>query len=181
MNTTTLVRGLTLAFAFTLTGCGLSKNTKVAETEVERFHQRWNAAEFQAVYDDAHMNFRSAQPAAAMIESMQSVKKHYGNLQTSARRSWGFNSNAGVTDVKLSYDSAFEHGAGVENFVFRMTGEKALLVSYDIMTPETAAKKDAEKKEAADAKRKAEEEERKAASDARQAERDAKNAARKKP
>ena len=168
-----IAKGLALVLVLGVAGCGLAKNTKVAEAEVDRFHQRWNAGEFQAVYDEAHMEFRKAQPAEAMINTMQAVKKNYGNLKSSTRRSWGFNSNGGVTDVRLSYDSAFDHGAAVEAFLFRMTGDRALLVGYDIMTPETAAKQEAEKKEAGDAKRKAE-------ADKRQAERDARKAEKKK-
>lgn len=181
MKTTTIATRLALALALELAGCGVAKNTKVAEAEVDRFHQRWNAAEFQAVYDEAHMQFRAAQSAEAMITTMQAVKKNYGNLKSSTKRSWGFNSNEGVTDIKLSYDSAFDHGAAVEAFLFRITGEKALLVSYDIMTPETAARQEAEKKEATEAKRKAEEAQRKAARDAKQAERDARKADKTKP
>ena len=173
MKITRIAKGLALALMLGLAGCGLAKNTKVAEAEVDRFHQRWNAGEFQAVYDEAHMNFRNAQPAEAMINTMQAVKKNYGNLKSSTKRSWGFNSNAGMTDVRLSYDSTFDHGNAVEAFLFRMTGEKALLVSYDIMTPETAAKQEAEKKVATDAKRKTE-------ADKRQAERDARKAEKKK-
>lgn len=165
-----MAKGLALTLVLGLAGCGLAKNTKVAEAEVDRFHQRWNAGEFQAVYDEAHMNFRSAQPAEAMINTMQAVKKNYGNLKSSTKRSWGFNSNAGMTDVRLSYDSTFDHGNAVEAFLFRMTGEKALLVSYDIMTPETAAKQEAEKKAATDAKRKTEADKRKAEREARKAE-----------
>jgi hypothetical protein len=156
-----------LGVALGLAGCGVAKKTKAAEAEVDRFHQHWNAGEFQAVFDEAHLQFRSAQPADEMKATLEKVKKHYGDLKSSKRRSWGMNSDQGVTDIKLSYDSAFEHGEAVEAFLFRMTGEKALLASYDIMTPETVAKKDAEKKEAANAKRKTAEADRKAASDAR--------------
>jgi hypothetical protein len=168
-----IAKGLALALTLALAGCGLSKDTKVAEAEADRFHQRWNAGEFQAVYDEAHMSFRAAQPAETMIATMQGVKKNYGNLKSSTKRSWGFNSNNGMTDVKLGYDSIFDYGAAVEAFVFRMTGDKALLVNYEIMSPEKAAQQEAEKKEAADAKRKAE-------ADKRQAERDARKAEKKK-
>ena len=116
-----------------------------------------------------------------MITTMQAVKKNYGDLKSSKKRSWGFNSNEGATDVKLSYDSAFDHGAAVEAFLFRMTGEKALLVSYDIMTPETAARQEAEKKAASDAKRKAEEAQRKAARETKQAEKEARKPDKTKP
>ena len=42
----------------------------------------------------------------------------------------------------MKYDSAYENGAAVEAFVYRMSGEKALLVSYDIMSPENAKKRE---------------------------------------
>jgi hypothetical protein len=149
----TTVKSLGLAVALALAGCSVAKNAKVAEAEVDRFHQHWNAGDFQAVFDEAHMEFRAAQPAAAMIATMQTVKKNYGDLKSSKKRSWGFNSNNGVTDIKLSYDSVFARGAAVETFLYRMTGEKALLVSYDIVTPETAARQEAEKKQLTEAKR----------------------------
>ena len=159
----TIALGLLLG----LTGCGVAKNTKAAEAEVDRFHQRWNANEFKAVFDEAHMQFRSAQPAETLAMKFQAVKKNYGDLKSSKKRSWGFNSDKGVTDIKLSYDSAYEHGSAVEGFVFRMTGEKPLLLSYDIASPETAAKRDEERKAAREAKQKAEEAERKAEREAR--------------
>lgn len=148
--------------ALTLTGCGLAKNTKVAEAEVERFHQRWNANEFQAVFDDAHANFRAAQPAETMLGILQGVKRHYGQLQSAKRKSWGFHSDNGVTKIDLAYDSAYDRGAAVEEFVFQMTGDKALLLSYDIASPETYAKREAAKKAEREEKREAEEAERKA-------------------
>jgi Rad3-related DNA helicase len=166
MKTLRIVKGLTLALAIGLAGCGLGKNKKAAEAEVDRFHQHWNASEFQAVFDEAHLQFRAAQSAETMITTMQTLKKNYGDLKSSKRRGFGFTSNEGATDIKLSYDSAFEDGAAVETFLFRMTGGKALLVSYDIVTPETAARQEAETKQLTEAKRKAREEERKATRDA---------------
>jgi hypothetical protein len=162
MKTVRIANALALALALGLAGCGVGKNKKMAEAEVDRFHQHWNAGEFQAVFDEAHVQFRAAQPVEKMIITMQSVKKNYGDLKSSKKRGWGFTTNQGVADIRLSYDSAFERGAAVETFLFRMAGKKPLLVSYDIVTPETAARQEAEKKELRDAKRKAEEAESKA-------------------
>jgi hypothetical protein len=166
MKTSRIAKGLTLALAIGLAGCGLGKNKKAAEAGVEKFHQHWNANEFQAVFDEAHAQFRAAQSAEAMITTMQAVKKNYGDLKSSKRRSFGFNAKEGGADFKFSYDSVFEHGAAVETFVFRMTEGKPLLVSYDIVTPETAARQEAETKVVTDAKRKAREEERTAVREA---------------
>ena len=55
----------------------------------------------------------------------------------------------------------------MEAFVYRLSGDKALLVGYDIMSPETAKKREAEENAEREAKRKSEEEKRKAEREAR--------------
>jgi hypothetical protein len=162
-----LLAGVACAFVLGLCGCGLKQNTKAAETEVDRFHQRWNADEFKAVYEEAHANFRNSQSADVTIGTLQGVKRNYGAFKSATRRSWGFSTDNGASSVKLKYDSAFENGSAVEAFVFRMSGDKALLVSYDIMTPENAKKQEEAENAAREAKRKAEEEKRQAEREAR--------------
>ena len=55
----------------------------------------------------------------------------------------------------------------MEAFVFRMSGDKAVLVGYDIMSPESAQKHEEAENAAREAKRKAEEEKRQAEREAR--------------
>jgi len=162
-----LLGAVAFALLLGLSGCGLKQNTKAAEAEVDRFHQHWNADEFKAIYDGAHANFRNSQSADVTIRTLEGVKHNYGAFKSASRRSWGFNSDNGVTDVKLKYDSAYEKGSAVEAFLYRMSGDKALLVSYDIMTPENAKKHEEAENAAREAKRKAEEEKRQAEREAR--------------
>jgi hypothetical protein len=167
MNHLVLSAGVGLTLVLGLSGCGLKQNTKAAEAEVDRFHQRWNADEFKAIYDEAHANFRNTQSADVTIGTLEGVKRNYGAFKSTTRRSWGFSSDNGVTNVKLKYDSAYENGSAVEAFVYRMSGDKALLVSYDIMSPESAKKHEEAENAAREAKRKADEEKRKAEREAR--------------
>jgi hypothetical protein len=102
-----------------------------------------------------------------MIGTLQGVKQNYGAFKSATRRSWGFSSDNGVSDVKLKYDSIFANGSAVEAFVYRMSGDKALLLSYDIMSPESAKKHEEAENAARDAKRKADEEKRQAEREAR--------------
>jgi hypothetical protein len=136
-----------------LAGCGLKKDTKAAEAEIERFHQHWNADEFKAIYDEAHASFRN-KSAEDTVATFTRVKGVYGSFKSAAKRSWGFNTNNGVTDVKLKYDCTYDRGSAVEAFIYRMTGGKALLSSYEIMSLEAAKQREAEEKAERDAKRK---------------------------
>ena len=59
----------------------------------------------------------------------------------------GFNSNNGVTDIKMTYRTAYEHGEGVEKFVFGLVGEDPKLVSWELMPPEAEAAEEAKEAE----------------------------------
>jgi hypothetical protein len=148
MKHSSLLAGAALALIVGASGCGLKKDTKAAETEVDRFHQHWNADEFKAVYDEAHEKFRNSQSADEITATLQRVKRNYGAFKSAVRRSWGFSTDNGVTDVKLKYDSAYENGSAVEAF-------------------ETAKKREEDENAQREEKRKAEEEKRKAEREAR--------------
>jgi hypothetical protein len=139
--------GLAGAVILSLSGCGLKKDTKAAEAEVDRFHQHWNADEFKAIYDEAHANFRN-KSAQETVGTFARVKEVWGPFKSATKRSWGFNTNNGVTDVKLKFDSTYEHGMAVEAFGYRMTGGKAMLTSYEIMSPESAKQHEADEQAA---------------------------------
>lgn len=147
------VAAVAFGLILSLAGCGLKKDTKAAEAAIDRFHQHWNADEFKAIYDEAHANFRN-KSAEEIVATFTRLKGVYGQFKSATRRSWGFNSDKVVSDIKLKYDSTYDHGSSVEVFVYRMTGGQAMLVSYEIMSLETAKQREAEEKAERDAKRK---------------------------
>jgi hypothetical protein len=167
MKHSPLLTGAALAFAVALAGCGVKQNTKAAEAEIDRFHQRWNADEFKVIYNEAHKNLRNSRSADEIVAMLQRGKQNYGAFKSSTRRSWGFNSDNGVTNITLKYDSTYDRGPAVEAFIYRMSGDAAQLLSYEIMSPETAKKLEEAEKAEREAKRKADAEKRKAERDAR--------------
>jgi hypothetical protein len=162
-----LLAGAFLVFGLGLTGCGLKQDTKAADAAIAQFHQHWNAGAFKTIYTEAHKYLRNTRSADEIVAMLERGKQNYGAFKSSTRRSWGFNSDNGVTNIKLKYDSSFERGPAVEAFVFRMAGDQAQLISYDIMSPETAKKIEEAEKGERDAKRKADDEKRKAEREAR--------------
>src|SRR5688572_24542633 len=111
MKHLSLLAGAALVLILGLAGCGLKQNTKAAEAEVDRFHQHWNAGAFKTIYTEAHKNLRNTRSADEIIAMLERGKQNYGAFKSATRRSWGFSSDNGVTDVKMKYDSAYENGA----------------------------------------------------------------------
>jgi hypothetical protein len=109
--------GFVIVAALAFSGCGLKKDTKSAEAEVDRFHQRWNADNFHAIFDEAHENFRN-KSADETIATFKRVKDHYGQFKNGTKRSWGFNTDKGVTSIKLKYDSTYDRASAVEAFLY---------------------------------------------------------------
>ena len=169
--------GLSLALCF-LPGCKVAKGTGVSEAKVTEFHARWNAEEWKTIYDDSHVNLRTSESEAKLVGVLSGLKKTYGTVQSTSKESTGFSSDNGITDIKLSYRTVYEHGEGVEKFVFRMSGEDAKLMSYELMPPEEAAARAKAAEEAREAEQAAKEAAREAERAARDAEREAKKAAR---
>ena len=81
MKHSRLFAATALALAFLLSGCGLKKDTKAAEAEVDRFHKRWNADEFRVVHDEAHMDFRKSQTANETAATLERVKRNLGGFR----------------------------------------------------------------------------------------------------
>ena len=74
-----------LVIAFS--GCGLKKDTKAAEAEIDRFHAHWNADEFKAIYDESHANFRN-KSAEDTVSTFARVKGVWGQFKSATKRSW---------------------------------------------------------------------------------------------
>lgn len=146
MNHTQVIAGAAFALVFGLSGCGSKEQTTVADAEVERFHRLWNVDEFKAVYDDAHMNFRNSQTDAEAVANLERLKGTYGEFKSATRRSATSTSDHSVTDLSLYYDSVYDRGSAVEVFVYRITGNKALLLSYEMLSPEAAKNLEPDKK-----------------------------------
>lgn len=123
------------------------------------------AEEWKTIYDDSHVNLRTSESEAKLAGLLSALKQTYGTVQSTSKESTGFSSDNGITDLKLSYRTVYEHGEGVEKFVFRMSGEDAKLMSYELMPPEEAAAR----AKAGEAARNAEREAKKAAREAERA------------
>ena len=133
---------------FGLFGCGEStEQPNPAEAEVERFHRLWNADEFKPIYDDAHISFRDSQTADVAVANLERMKQSYGQFKNSTKRSSTLTAtDLSVTDLTVNYDSVYDRGSAVEVFVYRITGDRALLLNYEILSSEAAKKRDADKK-----------------------------------
>ena len=122
-----------LLAAIALAGCGNSvRDKETAATGMDRFHERYNAGEYDKIYDTAGPDFQGENVRTDFLRLLDAVHHRLGNYKTCASQGWKTNSLGGDTSVELHYKTTFAEGTADENFVYTVSGTRAALRSYRI-------------------------------------------------
>lgn len=116
-------------------GCGMKKGKDTAERAVEKFHTQLNAGQFRQIYAEADEGFKKGATEADATALFDAVRRKLGQVQQATPTGWHVNANTGGTFVTLGYDVQFSEGKGVEQFVYRVSGDKAMLFNYNVNSP----------------------------------------------
>jgi hypothetical protein len=125
---------LTVAVALQL-ACGVKKGKENAERAVEKFHSQLNAGQFQQIYAESDEAFRKVVTEEQAIQLFGAVRSKLGTVQQAKLSGWHVNATTGGTAVTLSYEVEFSEGKGTEQFVYHVSGDKALLFNYNVNSP----------------------------------------------
>ena len=125
-----------LAVALFVAACSSGQDINLAEAAVAHFRQQMAAQQFDQIYSEAADDLKKTTTDDAMTRLLGAVERKLGRVKNANRGSWSVNFNASGTSVALKYKTEFEHGSGEESFVFRISGDKALLAGYHINSNE---------------------------------------------
>lgn len=123
------------AAAAMLAGCGVKESFKDAEVEVGKFHQALDAGDLPAIWQQADPVLRQGAQRSQLEKVLDAVHRKLGKVKEAKQVGWNANATTGGTFVTLTYQTVFEHGSGVEQFVYRKGDEgKVSLTGYDIQS-----------------------------------------------
>jgi len=117
---------------FLLAGCSMSKDTKVAEEAVPRFHALMNAGAFDAIYEAAADELKQATSEKDFTDLLAAVKRKLGSMQRTSQDNWGINYHTSGTFVTLVYKTSYKNGDATEQLVYRIKDGSARLAGYHI-------------------------------------------------
>ena len=124
--------GAFFSISIGLTGCNPFKAKPAAEKGVQEFHDRLNRGHFSGIYQNAHAEFRKASPEKDFLPFLEAIHRKLGTVQSSKEANWGINSQNMTTTVTLVYETKFSGGDATETFNFRIEGNEAILLGYNI-------------------------------------------------
>src|ERR1051325_632200 len=115
--------------------CGLTKHKQNAEQAAAKFHQQLNASQYRDMYLQSDKLFQQNTSEADAIALFDAVHRKLGNVDNVTPAGWHVNATPAGTFVTLAYEVDFSEGTGQEKFGFKMNGNQALLVSYNVNSP----------------------------------------------
>ena len=115
----TLIASLLVA----VSSCSLTKGKEIGERAVVQFHNQFNAGQYHEIYVQSDEGFRKA------------ARRKLGTVKNSSQTGWHVNATPTGTMVTLNYDVEFSEGKGTEQFVFKLSGDKALVFNYNVNSP----------------------------------------------
>jgi hypothetical protein len=124
---------LMVIMSLLLPGCtDIIKGKSLAEPRVAVFHDRFNEGQYEEIYSEAADEFKKAASQEKVLALFAAIDSKLGKVQSSSITTWNVKTFNFVTTVVLVSDTQFELGAGTETFTFRVNGDKATLLGYNI-------------------------------------------------
>lgn len=87
---------------------------------------------FGQIYSEGSGELKKSTTEQNLTRLLSAIDRKLGPVQNAQSDGWNLNYNASGTSVTLKFKTQFERGTGVETFVYRISGGKALLASYHI-------------------------------------------------
>lgn len=118
----------------------MSADTALAEAAVPDFHQALDSGQFDQLYEDGADELKQAVQRQDFVALLDAVHRKLGDVSSSTKSGWNVNYHTSGTFVTLTYDTAFSQGKATEQFVFKLSDSKALLVGYHINSNDLVAR-----------------------------------------
>ena len=129
----TMMRSLGAALLFcALAGCSPGTDVPVAEKAVARFHTMLDAGQNAQIYQESASEMKSAAAESKLTDLLAAVHRKLGTVQKAEQKGWNDQVNTGGHFVTLNYATTYARGDAAETFVYKIAGEKAELVGYNI-------------------------------------------------
>jgi hypothetical protein len=125
-------RLLIVSAALSLSACNAVADTKAAEQGVVSFHEELNSGQFDQIYTSAGPDFKAVSTREDFTKLLAAVHRKLGNFQSGKTGNWNDNATTGGHFVTLQRTAQFDRGPAREEFVFKMEGQKAVLIGYHI-------------------------------------------------
>ncbi len=123
---------LALVAVSMLTACGVKQSVGDAEAQISTFHADINAGRFDEIWNESSAELRKASSKDDFLNLMKAIHRKLGPVKKSQNVGWNANATTGGTFITVQMQTEFARGSGIEQFIYRKSGDDLQLNAYNI-------------------------------------------------
>lgn len=112
--------------------CSAVTDTKAAEAQAVNFHRLLDEGKFDAIYATTSDDLRKVSSKVDFSALLDAIHRKLGKVKSTKLVGWNVNNTTNGRFTALNYETSFDKGSGIENFVFRYEGDVPKLAGYHI-------------------------------------------------
>jgi Protein of unknown function (DUF4019) len=115
-------------------GTSLYRASLASDAARAEFHKRLNSEQYHEIYAQADRQFRNSASEEDITSFLRGVHEKLGNAGDAKRQNIVVKTTPGGTYATVIYETKFTSGSGTETYVWRLDGERLLLVGYNLQS-----------------------------------------------
>ncbi len=114
-----------------LASCGFRQARILAEQGVKEFHDLLNREQYGAIYDASDDSLRKSMSRSDFVAYLSDIHFRLGTARKTTISGFEVNTSPGQeSQVALAAETAFDRGTAKEQFLWRVTRGRAVLLEY---------------------------------------------------
>ncbi|MGA3170962.1 MAG: hypothetical protein ABSE62_08085 [Chthoniobacteraceae bacterium] len=127
-----------VAIGLALSGCDADHGRAAAERAAADFHDQFGKGDFAGIYAATDSDFKASTPEKKFDALLEAIQTKLGKIQDTGEAQWTFNIMNQTKNVRLIFETKYDHGHAYEIFDFRIKDGQAVLRGYRIQSPTVA-------------------------------------------
>ncbi|HYL69016.1 MAG TPA: hypothetical protein VEX69_07615 [Candidatus Limnocylindria bacterium] len=129
-----IITGIVLTYLMWSCGSALYHGKRLADGSIHRFHQQFNAGEYEDICREGVPGFSQGENHDEMVKLLRAIRTKLGNATSESMTNLHVNATTNGTFVETTYDSTFEKGKAKETFTWLKSGSALKLYGYNIQS-----------------------------------------------
>ena len=113
-------------------GCSVKADLGASDGAIAAFHAQLDRGQFAQIYAASAPEMKAITTEADLVKLLAAVHGKLGPFKGGKTAGWNDTRNTSGHFVNIGYQATYEKGPALEEFLFRLDGDRATLAGYHV-------------------------------------------------
>jgi hypothetical protein len=122
----------TLGAALLAAACNVKADLSSSDAAIAAFHDQLDRGQFAQIYAASAPEMKAVTNEVDLTKLLEAVHTKLGRFKSGRTAGWNDTRNTSGHFVNVGYQATYEKGPAMEEFLFRIDGDRAALAGYHV-------------------------------------------------